>query len=121
MTKKLLIFGSITMMVIFIAIMGSGAFLKKPITGNDDLIKEITLVEKSVKKNNWNEANNSVEQGFVKWEKIKNRIQFSVEREFIDEIERELAVLKGTVQAKDMKTAITTVEKIKIIWEDLGK
>jgi len=121
MRKWIITFGSIGLLLLFIAVMGSGAFLKKPIIGEDDVLKQFDQIEESISKNNWSQAGEQMNKQFTIWEKVKNRLQFSVERDIIEEIDHDLAVLKGAIQAKDKKLFIEIVEKIKVIWNDLGK
>lgn len=120
--KKFIIYaGSISMIVLFVAIMGSGNFLKKPLTYNDDVMKQVNLVEESVNKSQWQDAEIEINKGLASWEKVKNRIQYSVERNYLEDIEGEMASLKGAIRAKDRDTAIITIEKIRRMWRELGK
>ncbi|OEF99213.1 hypothetical protein BHF71_09700 [Vulcanibacillus modesticaldus] len=121
MEKKLLIIGSVLMIVIYIAIMGSGAFLKQPLTKNDDVIKQLSLVENAVKKDDWQKAESHLDRGFQAWDRVKNRIQFSVEREFIEKLDDEMATLQGAISVNDKRTLLITIEKIKKIWDEMGK
>lgn len=121
MKKWFIIIGSITMLVVFITIMSSGFILKRSFTESDDVIKQINLVEASINKQDWEQADNQLEKGFNAWEKVKNRIQFSVERDFLEKIDNELATLKGAIKAKDEKILIISIEKIKKIWNQLGR
>jgi len=121
MKKTILITVSILMMVLYILIMSSGFLLKNPITEDDDVIKHIDLVQQSAIKNNWEESGIELEKAFKAWGKVKNRIQFSVERVFIEDIDEEFATLKGIIKAKDTNMAIITTEKIKTVWDELGR
>lgn len=121
MRKKAIFIGSIFMITIFIAIMGSGFILKNSFTDDDDLIKQIDLVQKAVMGDDWESANVELTNGFKAWEKVENRIQFSVERIFIEDIDVELATLAGAIKAENKDLSIVTTEKIKILWKELGK
>lgn len=119
--KTLIIAGTSLMLLIFIAIMGSGYFLKNPITKNDDVLGQLDSIEKSVHNSDWSKAEKQINDGLKKWGKVKNRIQFSVERDFLEEIDSEMAEIKGAIIAKDQETVITNIEKLKVIWKELGK
>lgn len=101
--------------------MGSGFFLKKPFSNHDDVIDKVKQVERLVKAEAWNEAEKECDEGILAWEKVKNRIQFSVERGFLEQIDYDLAELKGSIIAQDPKNVIITSEKIVILWNELGK
>ncbi|TCS82590.1 DUF4363 family protein [Tepidibacillus fermentans] len=121
MRKKVIILGSTAIILLFIAIMVSGTFLKRPLTKDDNVIGQVNFIEASVKQKDWQLANEHLEQGIKAWEKVKNRIQFSVERDFITEIDNKLATLKGAIKAKDDKMIILTTEELKFVWQELGK
>lgn len=122
MNKKLtLIIGSATMLFLFIAIMGSGFILKEPLTAKDDVIENINLIEESMKKNDWKKADTQLTASKQALERVKNRIQFSVERGFIEDLDTELATLKGAIKAEDQQKVIIVIEKIKSMWEVLGQ
>jgi len=121
MKKWWLIGGSVFTIIVFLLIMGTAVFLKNPITGNDDVLKHVQLVQKTVKTEEWQQANNEWKEATQAWEKVKNRIQFSVERDFIEDIDDELATIKGAIVAKNIDRAIIASERIKIIWDELGR
>lgn len=121
MRKMGIIIGSIIMITIFIIVMGSGFVLKNSFSSDDDVIKQVDLVQKAVMANNWEQANIELASGFNAWEKVKNRIQFSVERVFIEDIDIELATLAGALKAENKDISIISTEKIKILWKELGK
>jgi len=121
MRKMGIILGSILMLIVFIAVMGSGFILKNSFNSDDDVIKQINLVQKAVMADNWEQAGIELEGGFIAWEKVKNRIQFSVERVFIEDIDIELATLAGALKAENKDISIISTEKIKILWKELGK
>lgn len=116
-----IIVGSIAMLALFIAIIGSGFILKGSFTDDDDVIKQIDLIEKAANESNWEQARVDFKSGQKAWEKVKNRIQFSVERIFIEDIDEELATLSGAIIAEDKEASIITTEKIKLLWKELGK
>lgn len=121
MKKMGIIISSIIMITIFIIVMGSGFILKNSFSSDDDVIKQVDLVQKAVMANNWEQANIELKGGFNAWEKVKNRIQFSVERVFIEDIDIELATLAGALKAENKDISIISTEKIKILWKELGK
>lgn len=121
MRKKGIIISSILMLILFIVVMGSGFILKNSFSHDDNVIRQVDLVQKAVVADNWEQASIELEKGFKAWEKVKNRIQFSVERIFIEDIDVELATLAGAIKAENRDLGIITTEKIKILWNELGK
>ncbi|MFV9511379.1 DUF4363 family protein [Tepidibacillus sp. LV47] len=121
MKKIWIIITSTAIILVFVAIMVSGSFLKRPITSNDNVIAQIKALEASAEKKDWKLANEHLEKSIKAWEKVKNRIQFSVERDFITEVDNKLATLKGAIKTKDDKKITSTTEELRFVWEELGK
>ena len=106
-------------LIIAILIMRSNKVLKNAYNGQEiiGIFDEITV---DIKANNWDEAiskTKEIKTGFVK---ISRLIQFSVEREELDEFYSNLARLQGFLDIEDDDNAVATVYVLKNLWEDLG-
>lgn len=110
----------IFLILVFVAIMASGAFLKKPFGNDDRLLESIQTLEKQVEGKKWTEAKSQVAYAMQAWEKIVDRIQFSVERETIYDILGTLARIKGGIAAEDDKAIMEEIYYFYVLWENLG-
>ncbi|MGC5772357.1 DUF4363 family protein [Paenibacillus pabuli] len=110
----------ICLLLVFIAIMASGTFLKKPFGADDRLLESIHKLEKQVEGKQWTEAKSQVDYAMNAWKKIVNRIQFSVERETIYDILGTLARIKGGVAAEDDKAIMEEIYYFYVLWDNLG-
>ncbi|MDN8588902.1 hypothetical protein B2I21_04185 [Chryseobacterium mucoviscidosis] len=110
----------ICMILLFCAILASGTFLKKPWGTNDRLLESVQTLEKQVQAKNWTEAKTQVDYALQAWDRIVNRIQFSVERENIYNILGALARMKGGVVAKDEKMILAEIYYFYVLWDNLG-
>lgn len=110
----------IFLILVFVAIMASGAFLKKPFGNDDRLLESIQTLEKQVEGKKWTEAKSQVDYSMQAWEKIVDRIQFSVERETIYDILGTLARIKGGVAAEDDKAIMEEIYYFYVLWDNLG-
>ncbi|MCF7753919.1 DUF4363 family protein [Paenibacillus sp. FSL H8-0317] len=110
----------IFLILVFVAIMASGSFLKKPFGTDDRLLESIQTLEQQVKGNQWTEAKSQVNYAMKAWDKIVNRIQFSVERETIYDILGTLARIKGGVAAEDDKAIMEEIYYFYVLWDNLG-
>ncbi|KOY16675.1 DUF4363 family protein [Paenibacillus sp. JNUCC31] len=110
----------ICLLLVFTAIMVSGTFLKKPFGADDRLLESIHKLEKQVEGKQWTEAKSQVNYAMNAWEKIVNRIQFSVERETIYDILGTLARIKGGVAAEDDKAIMEEIYYFYVLWDNLG-
>jgi len=77
-------------------------------------------LEKQVEAKQWTQAKSEIEYALKAWDRIVNRIQFSVERETIYDILGTLARMKGGVAAKDDKAIMEEIYYFYVLWENLG-
>ncbi|MDM5277377.1 DUF4363 family protein [Paenibacillus silvae] len=110
----------IVMLLLFIAIMVSGTWLKKPFGTQDRLFESIQLLEKHVQDKQWTKAKSQVDYAMQAWDRIVNRIQFSVERETIYDILGALARMQGGIAAKDDQAIMEEIYYFYALWDNLG-
>lgn len=120
--KKFLLFLiPLLTLVLFILIMNSGSLLKKPLGEDDRLYETIQQIEADVKEKNWDKANNKINYAETAWKKIVRRIQFSVEKEYIFQINETLSRIKGGIKVKDDKAIIEEIYYFYELWDKLAK
>ncbi|MDR6717447.1 MULTISPECIES: DUF4363 family protein [Paenibacillus] len=110
----------IFLILLFVAIMASGTYLKKPFGTQDRLLESVQTLEKQVEGKQWTAAKSQIEYAMQAWEKIVDRIQFSVERETIYDILGTLARIKGGVAAEDDKAIMEEIYYFYVLWDNLG-
>ncbi|MEK4274625.1 DUF4363 family protein [Paenibacillus sp. FSL R7-0026] len=110
----------IFLILVFVAIMASGSFLKKPFGTDDRLLESVQMLEKQVEGKQWTEAKSQINYAMQAWDKVVNRIQFSVERESIYDILGTLARMKGGVAAEDDKAIMEEIYYFYVLWDNLG-
>lgn len=121
MNKSVRIIIPIILIAIFIAVMTTGALLKKPMSKEDDLIHIIELLEKEVLDQNWDEASGHLDDAKKAWTKVVRRIQFSAERDEINELHKALDRTNGFIKAADKGGAMAELAEARNIWKELGK
>ncbi|PYE49099.1 DUF4363 family protein [Paenibacillus barcinonensis] len=110
----------IVMLLLFIAVMISAPLLKKPLGTQDRLLESIQLLEKHVQVKQWSEAKAQADYAMQAWDRIVNRIQFSVERESIYDILGALARMQGGIAAKDDQAIMEEIYYFYALWDNLG-
>ncbi|MBY0204994.1 hypothetical protein J2T16_000433 [Paenibacillus intestini] len=110
----------IIMLLLFIAIMISGPWLKKPFGTQDRLLESIQKLEKQVLDKQWTQAKDQIEYSLQAWHRIVNRIQFSVERESIYDILGALARIQGGIAAQDDQAIMEEIYYFYALWDNLG-
>ena len=108
-------------LAIFVLIMLSGDFLKKPLGEDDDVPKTIDQLIESVEQGKWEQATNETEALVALWKRIVKRVQFSSERDEINFFSTNIARLRGAVLAKDKSGALMELKEAYDHWEELGQ
>lgn len=111
----------ITILLIFIAIMLSGNYLKRPLGKDDNLPKAIKVVMENVSEERWEEASKNTEILSDVWTKIIKRVQYSSERDEINALDVNIARLQGAILSKDKSSALIELSEAYEHWENLGK
>jgi hypothetical protein len=105
----------------FVLLMTTGQFLKKPMREGEDIVKYIAVITEDVKSENWNRAELNRQKLVSAWSKIVPRIQFSVERDEIYNININLARIGGIIMGKDQAGALAELGEVYENWRELGK
>jgi len=107
--------------ILFILIMVSDNYLKHSYSENDNVVKSIELIMNDVNMENWDEANIKIDDLNNAWMIIVKRVQFSAERNEINDFDKSVARLRGAILAKDKAGAMMELSEAYEHWENLGK
>ena len=111
----------IVTIILFVLIMLSGNYLKKPLGNEEGLPQRIELLIQAVHQENWDSASNHREELEKYWDKVVRRIQFSAERDEINELTVSIARLKGAIETRDKSNSLQLLYEAYEHWKDLGK
>lgn len=108
----------VIMIIIFVFIMNAAFFFHPYIYSVPDLIEEI---EQSVLSGDWQTANKKTNDLIrdIKRDKFP-WMQFSIEREEIDNLIINLYELKGSISITDTPSAIRSIYGLRANWSNLG-
>ncbi|RXT03728.1 DUF4363 family protein [Ammoniphilus sp. CFH 90114] len=119
--RKIMVFAvPILILTVSIAVMAGGSILKKPWGKDDRVLDAVQQIEKNVRAKQWKEAKDNADSATEAWKKIVNRIQFSVERDYMFEINGALARIKGGIEAKDDKAIMEEIYFFYDLFDGLG-
>lgn len=121
MRKFLVVSIPIITLVLFICIMLSGGFLKKPLGENDDFEQVLTKTIEDVNNEAWDKVNDEVQELSRIWMKIIKRVQFSQERDEINSVTSNIARLQGAALAEDKAASLMELYDAYNHWKELGK
>lgn len=105
----------------FIALMNSGTFLKKPLGHTDNVPKYFNLLQASIHARRWPKAAEYLNELQSAWRKVVPRIQFSEERDEINNFQHSLARMSGYLEARHQAGALAELKEIEETWNDLGE
>lgn len=120
MRKFIVIALPLVTLSIFILVMLSGNFLKRPLGKDDDIPRSIQLIIDDIQLDKWNEANEKAAQLSHTWKKIVTRVQFSSERDEINAFNVSIARLQGAIWAKDKSGSLEELCEAYEHWDELG-
>jgi hypothetical protein len=110
----------ITILVIFILIMLSGGFLKRPLGKNDNIPKIINDITENVKAGTWEKVSTGTDELEKAWKRVEKRIQFSSERDEMNYISTNIARLRAAVAAEDKTNALLELFEAYDHWKGLS-
>lgn len=111
----------IVTLAIFVAIMLSGNYLKKPRNVSEDVLGFVKTAIADVNSENWSKAAIDIDNLDKAWRKILPRIQFSVERDEIYNINANIARLKASAIAEDKSSALIELYTVIENWDELTR
>lgn len=121
MKRWLKVMVPVVLMALFVLLMTSDWYCKRPRGEHDDVALHLSEVRNAVLVNDWAKAQADLERLQIAWNKIIRRVQFSVERDEIRLLTSSLARLGGALTAQDASGALIELAEAEEHWHDLGR
>ncbi len=119
--KRIFCYGlPIIVIILFICIMLSGSFLKRPFSNRDNFIRHLDALNQSIEHKDWKSAKSNFKKVSRAWKLVALRVQFSEERDQMNEMDINLARIKGAIKVKDKNAAIIEINEAHEHWNDMG-
>jgi hypothetical protein len=108
-------------LTVFVLIMLGGGYLLKPRNSSEDVIAftQISIVHAKAEK--WDMLKQDITSINTAWNKIIPRIQYSVERDEIYNINLNIARLRGAIVSKDKSSTMMELSEIIENWNELTR
>ncbi|MGI6123994.1 MAG: DUF4363 family protein [Acetivibrionales bacterium] len=120
--RKFLVYAiPIATIILFLAVMLSGNYLKQPLGKDDNIPELIDALINDIQNEQWEDAGKKTEELTLVWKKIVFRVQFSAERNEINNFSVAMARLQGAILEKDRLTAIIELKEAYEHWDQLCK
>ena len=120
MRKFLNITLTILLLSFFIATMLSGNFLKRSIVNGNSVPEWINLIIHDIELEQWDEANKKTSELSNSWDKIVKKVQFSSERDEINNFSVNISRLQGSILTQNKNDAILELYEAYEHWDELG-
>lgn len=111
----------IIVLIVFIIIMNTGGLLKKPFSKNDNVMECVQYLKEDIEKEDWEKSLNDLNKLEMAWEKVGKRVQFSVERNEMIEMDNNIARLEGAIWGKDKSASYIEISEFVEHWMNLEK
>lgn len=121
MRRFLVIAIPIVTLIFFVLVMISGDFLKQSPGERGNIPQVIEMIIQDVTNENWEAAGKNTDYLSRTWERVVKRVQFSSERNEIDDFLMNIARLKGAIQAQDKSSGLQELNEAYAHWKFLGK
>jgi len=108
-------------LAVFIFFLAGGQYLKQPRGEMDNVPAYLAKVREDVMSESWDQAEIDCEKLESAWRMVIPRIQYSVERDDINSINRNLTRLKGWLMVKDKPNSMVELQEAEMFWNELGK
>jgi hypothetical protein len=111
----------IVTLTVFVLLMLGGNYLKKPHNSSEDVMAFVYLSIEHVKIEEWDMLKHDIESINTAWKSIIPRIQYSVERDEIYNINLNIARLRGSVASEDKSSTLIELNEIIENWHELAR
>ncbi len=109
-------------MVVFVLLMVSDEFVKRPFHGElDDVSMHLLAVRQAVLSEDWKVGSASLENLRRAWGIVTGRVQFTVERDEIRHIDSNIARLSGFLDGEEQAGALAELAELEEHWTQLGR
>jgi len=120
MKKIVAVLIPVLLIVFFILIMIGDPFLKKSFSDNDNVSDIINEIKADVNNDSWADVKVGADELEEAWDIITSRVQFSTDREVLDDGEVSIARMKGFIEANDKAGTLAELGAVKRHWTDIG-
>lgn len=118
--NRIWIYGGITLMLlIFLAVMTSGVILKKPLTGQDDVMGQVNKIKSDISSGHWDRATTDTAKLDKAWKSVRTRVLFSSEKDDIKKVDEHVETLKADVETRDKSSAFRQLNLLKDGYKDI--
>lgn len=112
---------SVLVMLAFALILNSGQMLKRPQGTADDIPGGLVRLESSVDREDWAAAATELEALAHAMSAVRPRIELASELSELNRFSETLALLRGSIRARDRSASLQQTALLALLYDDLGR
>lgn len=105
--------------ILFIVVMEGGYYYVTSLDDRNTMPDYIQQVNEDLRTDQWDDARESLDRLELEWNKNVPRIQYHAEMDAIENIEEDIARLKGAIDAQDLGLSLAEISALSEHWENL--
>ncbi|WHH59468.1 DUF4363 family protein [Petroclostridium sp. X23] len=109
----------IILIYMFTMVLCSCTILRKPLDRRYEFSKHLKETESFIKKEDWDNAENSLKNSQRAWHKVKPILQVDIDHDYVNDIENNFDLLKASIQTKEKSDALATIYLIQNDWSSI--
>jgi len=109
----------IAALLLFVGIMQGACYYLSSRQSRDAMTEYIGLVESDLQSQQWERASSDLQGLDSTWEKSIPRLQYHAEMGAIDDIKKNVARLRGAIEAQDQPLSLVEINELEEHWENL--
>lgn len=95
--------------------------IRKPIDNRIGFSKYLKETEKSIRNEDWQNAQNSLDNANRAWRSIKPILQIDIDHDYVNDIENNFTQLKAYIETKEKPDSLSLILLIQQDWETIGE
>lgn len=107
--------------ILFVLLMQSGSLIKKSLEKEDPITKHIEAIITEVNNDDWDNVSITIDDLEHTWKKLLFKIQLSCERDEINDLNTNIARMRGAAKAEDKVNLLIEANEAKSHWDRLGE
>lgn len=108
-------------LLLFALALNTGSLLKRPFGRHDDISGSVDRLDAAVRSGDWASANEALSAVSRAMTAVRPRIELAAERSELDRFNETLALLRGSLTARDLSASLQHIALLHLLYEDLGR
>lgn len=102
-------------------LLNSGEVLKRPMSQAEDIPGGLARMEQSVTEGRWEQASQYLGEVSRALDLVRPRIELGVERLELERFHEEVALLRGSLAARDTSSSLQHIALLRVLYDGLGR